>query len=506
MARISSSTHICVLLLTLGFLVFEIVVGQICRSLLIAVDSFHTIYIFINLSLSALKHNPNSPLISPDTSTNAGPSLPNISALEGPSPLYIEDYRRIRLKPFGILISALLMASQCVSISLEILTHLVQPEPIQHPLLSIVVGGASLVANILVLAWRRRSRRIDEAADEISKSPMQSDPHSTPKSKGSALQDDALMFCNPEASSVLDPDQDSQDCSSELPNPSVTDPLQSSHSQVSKSSVGESSQEIIQHGEQIPEQPCDSTCTKSTDSQCVPKGSRFILQQFGFISVIQDFLGSILILTNGLVLLLSEAHCHRPHSDCHLLVYLDSGFSTVCVLVLLSAALPKLRRYGLLVLQATPLHLSAGQVQLCISEVPGVLSVHELHVWQLSDTLMVASLHVHCSDGLNAAQYEDLMVKIKAALATFGINHCTVQPEFIRSDAATSGAPVSVWSACSLRCGQECAEKLCCSPQVDETNYPKTENPVCVQEEKSCSLAPHSVDVTRDVVIENTYL
>ncbi|RXN36232.1 SH3KBP1-binding 1 [Labeo rohita] len=165
-----------------------------------------------------------------------------------------------------------------------------------------------------------------------------------------------------------------------------------------------------------------------------------------------------------------------------------------------------MRRYGLLVLQATPLHLSAGQVQLCISEVPGVLSVHELHVWQLSDTLMVASLHVHCSDGLNAAQYEDLMVKIKAALATFGINHCTVQPEFIRSDAATSGAPVSVWSACSLRCGQECAEKLCCSPQVDETNYPKTENPVCVQEEKSCSLAPHSVDVTRDVVIENTYL
>ncbi|KAL0168678.1 hypothetical protein M9458_036900, partial [Cirrhinus mrigala] len=239
---------------------------------------------------------------------------------------------------------------------------------------------------------------------------------------------------------------------------------------------------------------------------CVPKGSRFRQQQFGFISVIQNVLGSILILTNGLVLLLSEAHCHRPHSDCHLLVYLDAGFSTVCVLVLLSAALPKLRRYGLLVLQATPLHLSVAQVRLCISEVPGVLSVHELHVWQLSDTLMVASLHVHCPDGLNAAQYEDLMVKIKAVLATFGINHCTVQPEFIRRDAADSGVPVTVWSACSLRCGQECAEKLCCSPQVDETNYSKTENPVCVQEEKSCSSAPHSVDETRDVVIENTYL
>ncbi len=184
MAGISGSSHMCVLVLTLGFLVFEIVVGQICRSLLIAVDSFHTLYVFINLALSAIKHHCNSPC-SPDNSTTAGPSHPNLSSTGGLSPLYAEDYRRMRLKPFGILISALLMASQCVSISLEILTHLVQPEPFQHPLLSIVVGGTSLIFNILVLSWRRRSSRgIDEAADGISKSLMQNDPHSTSERKG----------------------------------------------------------------------------------------------------------------------------------------------------------------------------------------------------------------------------------------------------------------------------------------------------------------------------------
>uniref|UniRef100_A0A673GF74 Uncharacterized protein n=1 Tax=Sinocyclocheilus rhinocerous TaxID=307959 RepID=A0A673GF74_9TELE len=55
MARISGSSYKCVLVLTLGFLVFEIVVGQICRSLLIAVDSFHTLYVFINLALSEVR-------------------------------------------------------------------------------------------------------------------------------------------------------------------------------------------------------------------------------------------------------------------------------------------------------------------------------------------------------------------------------------------------------------------------------------------------------------------
>ncbi|XP_016107163.1 uncharacterized protein [Sinocyclocheilus grahami] len=276
----------CVLVLTLSFLVFEIVVGQICRSLLIAADTFHTLYVFINLALSAIKHHSSSPC-SPDTSTTAGPSRPNISASGGPSPLYAEDYRRMRLKPFGILISAhgiALMASQCVSISLEILTHLVQPEPIQHSLRSIVVGGTSLIFNIRVWAWRRSSSGIEEAADGISKSLIQLhilwllyfimigkvkhlqqngcedlDDHWV---VGSALQDDTLMFCNPEASSVLDPDPGCQDGSAEFPNHSISDPVQSGRAQTPTPRIAGRSQEIIQHSEQLPEEARHSTCTE----------------------------------------------------------------------------------------------------------------------------------------------------------------------------------------------------------------------------------------------------
>uniref|UniRef100_A0A672RKN2 Zinc/cadmium resistance protein-like n=1 Tax=Sinocyclocheilus grahami TaxID=75366 RepID=A0A672RKN2_SINGR len=451
MARISGSTRICTLVLTLCFLVFEIVVGQICRSLLIAVDSFHTLYIFINLALSAL------------------------------NPPCAEDYRRMRLKPFGNLISALLMASQCVSISLEILTHVVQPEPILHPLLSIVVGGVVnrwymllLKPSVCIICLHNQTRKVAQVVKDLLQNGCEDlDDHCV---VGSALQDDALMFCNPEASRVLDPDQGSQDLVVIL----------------GKTVVWKRFPPLYP----IQKYSAISTCHtmynwflfNPTVSQCIPEGSGCRRQQLGSIGVIQHLLGSVLVLTNGLVLLLSAAHCHRPHSDCHLLVYLDAGFSAVCVLVLLSTALPKLQRYGLLVLQATPLHLSVAQVRLRLTEVPGVLSVHELHVWQLSDALMVASLHVHCPDGLNAAQCADLMGRTKAVLAAFGINHCTVQPEFIRSDAAAGGG--SGRSLCSLRCGQECVEKLCCSPQVDKTSCPKTESPACVQ---PCSPAPHIV-------------
>lgn len=233
-------------------------------------------------------------------------------------------------------------------------------------------------------------------------------------------------------------------------------------------------------------------------SQCAPEVSRF--RSIIIISVIQDLLCSVLVLCTGLVLLLSEAHCHRPHSDCHLLVYLDAGLSSAGVLVLFSAALPKLHRYGLLVLQAVPRRVCVDQVRQCVSAVPGVFSVHELHVWQMSDALLVASLHVHCPDALNATECEDLMVKIKEVLGVFGIEHCTVQPELLSGPAGGSG--------CSLRCGKECVEKLCCSQQLadDDSHIPKTESPVCVQE-IPCSPAPQRDDeMSRDVVIENTYL
>ncbi|XP_065139977.1 uncharacterized protein [Paramisgurnus dabryanus] len=536
-AFLRGSAHKCTLVLTFSFMVCEIVVGQICGSLLIAVDSFHTLYVFINMVLCASKHHPTNLIANPHLSstclsephkshlpistTTLGSSEPASGPLGKPRTLpHGEPYSRMRLKPFGILVSALLLASQCISVSLEILTRLVQPESIQHPLLSIVVGATSLLFNTLMLTWRWRRREMNEADDER----IQPDLHSTSESTETALQNDALMFCNPEAPSVLDPDQSSHDCSStcsELQNHNITKPLpELGHAQISKSNMCESSQEVLQPTEQLSE---EHSCMPPHEqgahhtSQHTPAGSRF---RRHLINVIQNLLGPALILVNGLVLLLIKPHCHRPHSDCHPLVYFDTSFSILVVLVLLATALPKLHRYGLLVLQATPLHVCINEVRDSLAGVPGVLSVHELHVWQLSDTFVVASVHVHCPKWLNEAGCSDLMLKITRVLSTFGINHCTVQPEFLLSDMSDDDVVNSdeagpiVDSGCSLRCGQECAEKLCCSSRVEKscqhdsvTSFKKDLRVVCPQEESFCSPAPSSVSNTGDdVIIENTYL
>ncbi|TRY83093.1 hypothetical protein DNTS_003563 [Danionella cerebrum] len=451
---------ICLLLLTLLFLLCEIIIGQICRSILIAVDSFHTLYLFINMALYALKHHrlhrPNLPS-SPDSLRLSQASVQ-------------QDFRRVRLEPFGVLISTLFMASQCVSISLEILTHLVQPEAVQHPPLVIMIGGLSLIVNLLVLIWRSQEMDGDDSG-------MQN------------KQESSLMFCNPEAPCVKDQGREK----------TRTDP-EVKHRHTSHQCVRDTSQEETQAQVKLPGEQ------KSTG--CVPGGLVLRGRQLSFFTLLQDLLTSILVFSNGLVLLLSRAHCHRPHADCHFLVHLDTLFSTMCVLVLLSSALPKLHRYGLLLLQATPLHLSVAKIRVSLSEIKGVLSVHELHVWQLSEDFMVASLHVHCPDCMSAKECKELMKRIRDVLSNFGIKHCTIQPEFLSSDRNATESfdavhDVSSQPFCSLRCGKECVEKLCCSPNVNESQFSKAHGHSHVPKKTSAAV---EVEETEDVIFENTYL
>lgn len=86
-----------------------------------------------------------------------------------------------------------------------------------------------------------------------------------------AVQDEALMFCNPEAPSVLNPDQSSQDCPSTfsvLQNHHVSKPVpELSHAQISKSSVCESTHKVLQSTEELSEEPVISTCTDPTSEK-----------------------------------------------------------------------------------------------------------------------------------------------------------------------------------------------------------------------------------------------
>jgi len=98
--------------------------------------------------------------------------------------------------------------------------------------------------------------------------------------------------------------------------------------------------------------------------------------------------------------------------------------------------------------------------------VPGVLSVHELHVWQLSESKIVASVHVWVSSKVD---YMSIASRIRQLLHDHGVHSSTVQPEFYNADDAIpeDRLMTSADTRCLLRCppDQACdVENACCPP------------------------------------------
>jgi zinc transporter 1 len=66
-------------------------------------------------------------------------------------------------------------------------------------------------------------------------------------------------------------------------------------------------------------------------------------------------------------------------------------------------------------------------VRVDILAVEGVLSVHELHIWQLSETKIIASVHINAS---REVEFMSIASDIGRILHQQGIHSSTIQPEY----------------------------------------------------------------------------
>ena len=141
--------------------------------------------------------------------------------------------------------------------------------------------------------------------------------------------------------------------------------------------------------------------------------------------------------------------------------------------------------------------MSIDHIKDDIEELPGVIGSHHLHVWQLSDTKVVASLHIQVDTeikGEGSERYMRLAQQVRKCLHAYGIHSSTIQPEFAPdSDAednnggpsssrgshhepSTSKQPSRAASirdgdsqACLLECDENCGRGGECCPQKPAT-------------------------------------
>ena len=214
-----------------------------------------------------------------------------------------------------------------------------------------------------------------------------------------------------------------------------------------------------------------------------------------FLHVMGDALGNIGVIGSALIIWLTNFSWR---------FYADPVISLIITVIILGSAIPLCKAASRILLQAVPAGINVDEIKADILELPGILSCHHLHVWQLSDVKMIASLHVQVEfdfKGEGSARYMQLAHAIRRCLHGYGIHSSTIQPEFCLdsehrhtpgnssdiggSDMGNSTTKAKTSSkvgsraaslrsqpeACLLECGDECGESgQCCAPSAGEVD------------------------------------
>ncbi|EER25909.1 hypothetical protein D8B26_008232 [Coccidioides posadasii str. Silveira] len=522
-----------VLLLTIDtvFFLIELTVGYAVHSLALVADAFHMLNDVLSLcvGLWAVK----------------------VANEKTTSKSYTYGWQRA--ETLGALVNGVFLVALCLSIFLEAIQRLVEPQEVKNPKLVLIVGSWGLFSNIVgLLLFHDHSHGHTHAEEAIHSAEQgyltqrDADTAVVADSRGSiarAMPENALDACTTDGSASTIRPLGGRDTSS---SPVTVRRARTPDGRARRRSVHRLSvsglsardadsifihpaslrQDIIEAGrlddfetsesdadlEDSPREgnvsersrllpqsngtttPYDSSSgvrgqnlkddlhvkhnhalPKSTDKKRGPGHSHDLNMRGVFLHVVGDALGNIGVIASALVIWLTDYSWR---------FYVDPGISLFITMIILWSAIPLCKAASRILLQAVPADLSIDHIIEDIESLPGVLSCHHLHVWQLSDTKLVSSLHIQVSHdikGEGSDRYMALARDVRRCLHAYGIHSSTIQPEFYpgsddEGGMGSSSSPASGRNSppgtgtntggapCLLECGNECAAGRQCCP------------------------------------------
>ncbi|PWW72264.1 cation efflux protein [Tuber magnatum] len=411
MAFTRSARIITLLAIDTLFFLLEIIVGYSVHSLALVADSFHMLNDVFSLlvALWAIK-------LAKQKSTSS----------------YTYGWQRAEV--LGALINGVFLLALCLSIFLEAIQRFIEPQEVSTPWLVFGVGSAGLASNILGLFLFH-----DHGHSHGGNSHERDLESSLVGAENAAAGHERHQHTHGLRGHIHDPAEDDRG--------DIEDILPDAVRTYSRS--------------------CHRNHNHAKPKECKSSHSHQNLNMRGvFLHVLGDALGNVgVMLVAGALLLLPETIWWR-----HLL---DPSISLLITIIIFSSALPLCKSASKILLQGVPKGISLEKVKEDIASIQGVESVHELHIWQLSDVKMIASLHIQiafdpeCEGG---GRYMQLANAVRTCLHAYGIHSSTIQPEYTKEEEALASRSGSARgsteeeAACLLECGDGCVDGKCCAP------------------------------------------
>jgi cobalt-zinc-cadmium efflux system protein len=134
-----------------------------------------------------------------------------------------------------------------------------------------------------------------------------------------------------------------------------------------------------------------------------------------FLHVLADALGSVGVLAAGFLIKITGSYVWDPIVS-----------AAVCILILWSSARLISDSFHVL-MEGAPAHLDVSAIQDTLREVPGVVNVHDLHVWTITSGFISLSAHLKIPRGQDV---QEIIRRAQSAVSSrFDVVHTTFQPE-----------------------------------------------------------------------------
>lgn len=205
---------------------------------------------------------------------------------------------------------------------------------------------------------------------------------------------------------------------------------------------GESSKDCHEHGHHHKTENDPLLGTKATSSSDHPKKKKKNVNLHAvYLHVLGDLLQSVVVFITGLFL------WWKPEW-----ALLDPILTLVFSVFVLASTIPVIKQSILVLMEGVPEHLAWHDIHDALEKVHGVINIHDLHVWYISDGVPSLSVHVMMDPDKTTVR-DAIQAIVCTCQEEFDIAHVTAQVQPVGQDET---ACVS----CSVgHCSSNCASR-----------------------------------------------
>ena len=374
---------VALLILDTVFFLLEAIIGYTVHSLALIADSFHMLNDIISLIIALWAVR-----------------VKNTKPADGK---YTYGWQRAEI--LGALINAVFLLALCFTIIMDSIQRFFEPQEISNPKLILIVGIAGLVSNGVGLVLFHEHGHShshgggggggsDHSGDSKSHSHSHSHSHgeATTFSQGDEeehigteenehtplLYNITHTTMKSTPSEVFDylPDNVVERYSNYQPSFSGQSPLNGTSANSSDANTVVNNNNTLDH----------SGTNNNTPQSALQKIKQKSMNMEGvFLHVLGDALGNIGVIITALVIW---------KTDYSWRFLADPITSLFITLIILNSALPLVRKALRILLQSAPPYIDSNLIVNQIKQLPLIKNIHDFHVWNLNEDILIASLHI----------------------------------------------------------------------------------------------------------------